>query len=354
MKILYGVQGTGNGHISRANAMYDAFRAYPDLDITWLLSGRDKEQGCGVIENFEWRRGLTFVTGDGGIRKFATFQKNSLRLFWHDVTTLDLSPYDLIISDYEPVICYAAWRKRLPVIGISHLYAFNYPVPMRGGNPFTTAILRKFAPVTQPLGLHWHHFGHPILPPILDVHKPAVMPPMVRNKVVVYLPWENPQRVVALLAPFKDFDFYIYHPGFTNADEGHLHRRALSRNGFKQDLFDAWGVIANCGFELLSECLYLGKRILTKPLAGQMEQYSNAAALEELGYAETMTQLDARKVAAWLKAGHSAVQLDFPNVAAELARWIATGRKETIEELATKLWGGTLVNRATDLTPSTI
>lgn len=341
MKILYGVQGTGNGHISRANAMFDAFAAFPDLQITWLLSGRDKEQGCGAIENFEWRRGLTFVTGDGGIRKFATFQKNSLRLFWHDVKTLDLSSYDLIISDYEPVICYAAWRKGIPVIGISHLYAFNYPVPMRGGNPFTTLILRRFAPVTQAIGLHWHHFGYPILPPILDMHKPATMPPLVRNKVVVYLPWENQERVVALLKPFKDYAFYIYHPGFTNSDDGHLHRRAISRNGFKQDLFDAWGVIANCGFELLSECLYLGKHVLTKPLSGQMEQYSNAAALEQLGYAETMTTLDPRRVANWLKAECTAVQLAFPDVAKELAAWIADGRRQTLEALTARLWGET-------------
>ncbi len=345
MKILYGVQGTGNGHISRANAMFDAFGAYPDLDITWLLSGRDREEGCGAIKNFEWRRGLTFVTGDGGIRKFATFQKNSLRLFWHDVKTLDLSPYDLIISDYEPVICYAAWRKKIPVIGISHLYAFNYPVPMRGGNPFTTTILRKFAPVTQPIGLHWHHFGYPILPPILDVHKPEHMPAIVRNKIVVYLPWESPERVVAMLAPLTDYDFYIYHPVFKDADDAHLHRRALSRHGFKRDLFDAWGVIANCGFELLSECLYLGKHVLTKPLTGQMEQYSNAAALEQLGYAETMTTLDGRRVARWLKAEGSAVQLAFPNVAKELAAWIAGGRKQTMEELTEKLWGETLVRR---------
>jgi uncharacterized protein (TIGR00661 family) len=338
MKILYGIQGTGNGHISRANAMLDAFRAYPDLDITWLLSGRDKELGCGTIENFEWRRGLTFVTGDGGIRKFATFQKNSLRLFWHDVKTLDLAPYDLIISDYEPVICYAAWRKNIPVIGISHLYAFNYSVPMRGGNPFTTMILRKFAPVTQAIGLHWHHFGHPILPPILDVHKPATMPALVRNKVVVYLPWENSERVVAMLAPFTDYEFYVYHPNFKDADNGHLHRRALSRHGFKQDLFDAWGVIANCGFELLSECLYLGKCVLTKPLSGQMEQYSNAAALEQLGYAETMTTLDADRVRKWLRSDTPAVQLEFPNVARELAAWIASGRRETLEELTDKLW----------------
>jgi uncharacterized protein (TIGR00661 family) len=338
VKILYGVQGTGNGHISRANAMAEAFAAHPELEISWLLSGRDREQGCGAIETFDWRRGLTFVTGDGGINKFATFKKNSLMLFWKDVTALDLSPYDLVISDYEPVICYAAWRKGIPVTGISHLYAFNYPVPMRGGNPFTTTILRRFAPVSQPIGLHWHHFGHPILPPILDVHKPATMPAIVRNKVVVYLPWENAERVVAMLTPFPDYEFYIYHPSFSNADSGNLHRRAISRHGFKQDLFDAWGVIANCGFELISECLYLGKRVLTKPLSGQMEQYSNAAALEQLGYADTMTTLDPDKARQWLRSDATAVLLEFPNVARELAAWIAGGRKETLEELAGKMW----------------
>jgi uncharacterized protein (TIGR00661 family) len=340
MKILYGVQGTGNGHISRANAMADAFQEHAELDVTWLMSGRDQAEGCGGIGNFEWRQGLTFVLKDGGIEKFATFRKNNLRLFWRDVGALDLTPYDLIISDYEPVICYAAWRKGIPVTGISHLYAFNYPVPMRGGNPFTTTILRRFAPVTQGIGLHWHHFGSPILPPILDVQKPDKMPTLIRNKIVVYLPWENPERVVAMLAPFTDYEFYIYHPTFKDADYGHLRRRAISRKGFKQDLFDAWGVIANCGFESISECLYLGKRVLTKPLSGQMEQHSNAAALERLGYADTMTKLDTERVREWLRSDKQAVQLEFPNVARELAAWIVGGRKATLEELSDKMWKG--------------
>lgn len=48
-------------------------------------------------------------------------------------------------------------------------------------------------------------------------------------------------------------------------------------------MFDSWGAIANCGFEMRSECLYLGKRILTTPLLEQMEQYSNAAAWDKRG-----------------------------------------------------------------------
>lgn len=346
MKILYGVQGTGNGHISRANAMFEAFKAHPEIDVTWLLSGRPRAQGCGEIPDFLWRRGLSFVTGDGGIRKFATLRQNNVFQFLHDVSSLDLAPYDLVLSDYEPVVSHAAMRRGLPVIGIGHLYAFQYPVPLRGGNPFTTTILRKFAPASVHVGLHWHHFDAPLLPPILDLHLPDAAPAPVRDKVLVYLPWENAQQVLAMLAPLKDYDFYVYHPQFANEDAGHLHRRALSRTGFKRDLFAARSVIANCGFEAISECLHLGKRVLTKPLQGQMEQHSNAAALEQLGYADTATKLDTHRIKTWLEADSPAVQLQFPDVARELAAWIAQGRTQSLDALSAGLWNSTRVTQA--------
>lgn len=346
MKILYGVQGTGNGHVSRANAMFEAFKAHPELDVTWLLSGRPRAQGCGVIPDFQWRRGLSFVTGDGGIRKFATLRQNNVMQCLRDVRELDLAPYDLVLSDYEPVVSHAARRRGMPVIGIGHLSAFQYRVPMRGGNPFTTAILRRFAPASLHVGLHWHHFDAPLLPPILDLHVPAGAPLPVPNKVLVYLPWENAEDVLAMLAPLKDYDFHVYHPQFANQDDGHVHRRALSRTGFKQDLVTARSVIANCGFESISECLHLGKRILTKPLHGQMEQHSNAAALEQLGYADTVTRLDTRGVKAWLDADTPSVQLDFPDVARELAGWIARGRVQALDELSVRLWSATRVMQA--------
>jgi uncharacterized protein (TIGR00661 family) len=338
MKILYGVQGTGNGHISRASAMAEAFQAWPELDVTWLLSGRERQLGCGGITTFEWRRGLTFVCRNGRIQVLDTLRGNNLVTFLRDVAALDLRPYDLVICDYEPVIAHAARKRGVPVTGIGHQYAFSHAVPLRGANPLVKAIMRGFAPVTTGVGLHWHHFGFPILPPIIDIHIPERLPPARPEKVIVYLPFENPQQVLQMLGPCNAHEFYVYHPDLTDRDEGHLHPRAISRQGFKQDLLDTGSVITNSGFELISECLQLGKRILTKPLQGQMEQLSNAAALDQLGYARVLDSLDTQAIAAWLKEATPGVQISYPDVPAALAAWLAGGSREPVADLADSLW----------------
>lgn len=339
MKILYGVQGTGNGHISRASAMFEAFKQYPDLEIDWLLSGRDKARGCGAIENFLWREGLTFIASAGKISALQTLKKNNLWQFYQDVRNLDLSSYDMVISDFEPVISHAARKQNIPLTGIGHQYAFKYPIPKSGANPLVNFIMNSYAPVSNPVGLHWHHFNAPILPPILDIELPELMPAPRDSKVIIYLPFENIQQILEILRPLTNHEFYIYHPDFdSDLDEGHLHCRAISRAGFKQDLLDAQQVISNSGFELISECLQIGKNILSKPLQGQMEQLSNAKALEVLGYAEVMYKLDKAHISAWLEKTKSPVQVTYPNVAARLAEWIAGGCKENTETLADELW----------------
>ena len=341
MKILYGVQGTGNGHISRASAMAEALQIHPSLDVTWLLSGRERDKGCGGITSYEWREGLTFVTRDGRVRMLDTLRKNNLRRFWRDVKALDLAPWDLVISDYEPVISHAARKQKIPVTGIGPQYALRYPIPFLGENPAVHVLMRYYAPADLPIGLHWHHFGNPILPPIIDMQVPETLPPGQRNKVIVYLPFENLARIRDLLRPHGDFTFYIYHPGSQDRDEGNLHLRAISRLGFKQDLLTAERVICNSGFELISECLTLGRQILTKPLQGQMEQLSNAAALEQLGYAQVIDQLDPAALRAWLHRHNPAPRMHYPQVAAALAAWIADGCRESIADMSARLWAET-------------
>jgi uncharacterized protein (TIGR00661 family) len=338
MKILYGVQGTGNGHITRACAMNKALALYPDIEVTWLLSGRERARGCGDIQDFQWREGLTFATTGGKINMWKTLQKNNLRQFWRDIQELDLTPFDLVISDYEPVISHAARKRGVPVVGIGHQYAFNHPIPMRVKNPVLKALMQAFAPASTGIGLHWHHFGFPILPPIVDLHEEAASAPRDAHKVVVYLPFENPQNVLAILGSHTNFEFYIYHPDVQHRDHGNLHQRPISRAGFKQDLVSSGRVITNSGFELISECLQLGIAVLSKPLHGQVEQLSNAAALEHLGYADVIHDLDPKSIGTWLHEKKPGVKLDYPDVATRLAGWIATGCNEPADVLASQLW----------------
>lgn len=338
MKILYGVQGTGNGHISRACAMAEAFQHYKDIEITWLLSGRDKQRGCGDITDFIWREGITFVVKEGKINVLDTLLNFNFSTFRQDVNELDLKPFDVIISDFEPVISHAARKQDVPVIGIGHQYAFDYDIPTKGANIITKSIMQRFAPVTLGVGLHWHHFGHPILPPIIDLEIPPTMPEVVQNKVLVYLPFESPAKILALFKTLSDFDFYIYHPELEDSDQGNLHCRAISRTRFKDDLLNSRHVLTNGGFELISECLQIGKSILVKPLLGQMEQLSNAHVLEKLGYARVIQELDLSAIKTWLSHDNEIIQVTYPDVATRLAEWIAGGCKASVENLAEELW----------------
>ena len=66
MKILYGVQGTGNGHIARARAMAVAFRQQ-NIDVDFLFSGRDESKyfSMEAFGNYQTRSGLTFTANRG-------------------------------------------------------------------------------------------------------------------------------------------------------------------------------------------------------------------------------------------------------------------------------------------------
>lgn len=343
MRILYGVQGTGNGHITRAIAVTEALSKAAQVEIDVLVSGRPMEELPITANRFIWRDGLTFVTSAGNIQLAKTVTSNNIPRMVLDISRLDLSEYDMIVTDFEPVVSWAARLRRRETIGIGHQYAFNYSVPMRGDDWLSRTVMRNFAPATRSVGLHWHHFDHPILPPIVDISVDAgrIVQP---NKVVVYLPFEDAKQVIKLLGKCGDHEFYVYHPRVIDQDLGHIHTRRTSRITFKDDLLSSNAVICNSGFELISECLALGIRIFTKPLAGQVEQLSNGAALAELGYATVSDNLFLPSIEKWLKSSH-AVQVTYPNVQTCLGRWLAAGATESVEELAEKMWRDVEVRR---------
>ncbi len=337
MKVLYGVQATGNGHITRARAI-SAAMSKTDLQVDYLFTGRPRDKFFDMQGFGDWRclPGMTFVTEEGKIKHLRTLGHNKVLQFFRDIRTLNVADYDLVITDFEPVCAWAAKRAGKTCIGIGHQYAFDYPIPLRGSNLSSRMIMRHFAPASLSLGLHWHHFGQNILPPIADLDA-AAAGHVDPRKIVVYLGFESPQKVMALLEPMEDYMFYYYGEFERQEDRGNIQLRPLSRDGFQRDLHTCSGVISNAGFELASEAIQLGKKILVKPLQGQMEQLSNAAALEQLGLGMTMDSLDSGTIRRWLDQW-TAKQVIYPQVADAIVDWLVQGNWQDSSSLVADLW----------------
>ncbi len=339
MRILYGVQGTGNGHLSRGRAMARAFTAHPDVQIDWLFSGRERADFFDMecFGDWQWRRGLTFVTAAGRIRPLATVAQLPLRGFLRDVRTLDPRDYDVVISDFEPVTAWAARLRGCPCIGIGHQYALLPGVPRSQRHRVGSAVLASFAPVSTGVGLHWHHFGLPILPPIVDHDARAARAAPSPREALVYLPFEDADAVTALLHAIPDWHFTMFAPGLREETLDNVARHPVARAPFIAVLARASHVICNSGFELVSEALHLGRHVLARPLHGQMEQHSNALALEQLGLGRVAHRLDHATLTAFLATDAPAPRRHWPDVAAAIAAWVVA-RDESLAELATRLW----------------
>ena len=170
MKILYGVQGTGNGHITRARVMAKALQER-DIETDYLFSGRPANQYFDMEQFGDYRcfEGLTFQCKNGKVDYFKTITKARIRQFLKDIKSLDITRYDLVLSDFEPVCAWAAKGSIVPVINISHQAAFtNDKIPVRGFSWLNRMIFKYFAPADIFLGMHWFHFGQTIIPPIIQ------------------------------------------------------------------------------------------------------------------------------------------------------------------------------------------
>jgi len=145
----------------------------------------------------------------------------------------------------------------------------------------------------------------------LRVDSAVLAPPIIRP-VVCSLKAEEGEHILLysttgrgeeqlrrVLNKFSGQIFYIY--GF---DQDHEYKNCVfkerSTEGFLADLAGARGVIASAGFSLISECMYLKKKMLLLPLAGQYEQIINAHYVQKLGLGISSEKLDEAIIARFL------------------------------------------------------
>lgn len=349
MRILYGVQGTGNGHLTRARAMATALVEHPHADVQFLISGREQTRLFGIqpLGDYWWRDGLSFATRNGRVSVVDTISHNPWWKFWHDVHHLDLSSFDLVVTDFEPVTAWAAKRQGVPCIGLGRQYAFTQAHSSLPSTALQRAMIKQFAPCQIALGTHWRPLNDYTLPPIIEPADDCDLAAHA-NRYLVYLPFEPLAEIADLLVQLHTlvphYTFDVFHPEATAATTPNAVFHAPSRSGFQQAFAPAQGVISNAGFGTSSEALAAGKKLLIKPLKGQFEQYANAHYLDAQKLATVCLSLDAQALLAWLKEPDAA-QLSWPQVAPQLAQWLTDPRRGDVRQLAQRLWSQTLDTR---------
>lgn len=283
MKILYGIQGTGHGHISRAKEILPLLAKKAEVDV--LISGYNSQIGLDNVEITKMRGISLAYDSNGGVSYLKTALQISPITFLKDVNNLNVDQYDLIISDYEPITSWAGSAAGRDVIGLSHQSAFlsdRSPRPKKI-SLFAEQILKRFAPCTTPLGFHFLRYDSFIQPPIIrkDIRE---LSPTLGNHITVYLPAFDHQTLTTIFRRHDDVHWHIFSPLCSNAYTKHnVHVRPVGNLPFLESLESSLGVMTSAGFETCAEAMYLKKKLMVLPIKNQYEQLCNSAALEKMG-----------------------------------------------------------------------
>jgi len=283
MRILYAIQGTGNGHLSRAMDVIPCLMKHAEVDI--LVSGIQGDLVLPYQLSYKMR-GLSFIFGkSGGVDIWKTCVKSNIGKLVKEINSLPVEDYDLVINDFEPVSAWACYARNVPCIGLSHQSAvLADEAPKTDNNDVVgRLILKNYAPNTAHYGFHFKAYGENIFTPVI---RKQVRDEVIHNHghYTVYLPAYDDSRLIATLTKFKSVNWDVF--------SKHNHKPYKTKNvsvqpihneRFIRSMASSEGILCGAGFETPAEALYMKKKLLVVPMKNQYEQQLNAAALSQMG-----------------------------------------------------------------------
>ena len=318
MKILYAIQGTGNGHISRAREIVPLLQQYGELDL--LVSGTEAE--VSLSQPLKYRlHGFSFVFGTkGGVDKWATFKLMNLRLLWHDVHNLPLAQYDLIINDFEPVSAWACRVQKLASVSLSHQCSFvSKKTPRPAKWNYAEWLFKYYSPTTHHIGFHFEKYDDFIHTPVIrsDIRK---LEPNNLGHYTVYLPAYDDKILVKYLSQVKDVQWQVFSKRQKNQiREGNVLISPVNNEAFNKSMASCEGLLTGGGFEGPAEAMFLKKKVMMVPMSGQYEQRCNALSASKLGVPviDTIDDDFVPRLNHWIQSG-KAIDVNFPDETANI------------------------------------
>lgn len=317
MKILYAIQGTGNGHISRAREVVPLLQQYGDLDL--LVSGTEAEMQLPQALKYRFH-GFSFVFGSkGGVDKWATYKLMNLRQLWHDIHAIPLKQYDLIVNDFEPVTAWACRLQKVESVSLSHQCSFvSKKTPRPGTWGFAELLLKYYSPTDHHIGFHFDRYDDFINTPVIRSGIRSLEPKNMGH-YTVYLPAYDDRTLVKYLSQV-DVPWQIFSKRQkTTYQEGNVQVNPVNNEAFNQSMANCEGLLTGGGFEGPAEALFLQKKVLMIPMKDQYEQQCNALAASKLGVPVIYDVDDTfvSKIKNWVE-GDNHIKVNFPDETAAI------------------------------------
>lgn len=309
--ILYGVNGEGSGHSSRAREILTHLeqRGHSVHVVSFDRGLKNLAGDFDVTEIF----GMRLTTVDNRVRYGRTMLKNILSVPSAAESVRKLNRLagkwniNLVITDFEPLSCHTGHKLGLPVLSIDNQHCLtygqiSYPPKYKREAAAAKMVTRLMTPKADA------YFVTSFFPVKPKNRRTFLFPPILREAVLQCKPTDGDDVLVYVTSPATELigilkgirqSFICY--GFNREGrDGNLRFKQPNLAGFLGDLSKARAVVANSGFSLISETLHLGKPYLAWPVKNQFEQIFNAYYIEKMGYGKYWDELTNEKVESFL------------------------------------------------------
>ena len=266
MKVLYAIQGTGNGHLSRARDVIPALLKH-NISLDLLVSGIQADIKLPYPIKYQLK-GLSFIFGKkGGVDIWKTY----------------------VLSTQAPK------PKKKDKMG--------------------KWILNNYAPTTHQYGLHFKSYESNIYTPIIrnDIRSAEISK---GEHYTIYLPSYSDEKLLNFLSQMKSTKWEVFskHNNYEYFSKN-IHIKPITNEAFINSMASSKGVLCGAGFEAPAESLFMQKKLLVIPMKGQYEQQCNAAALSEMGVPmiKSLKKKHLDKLKKWVDSD-STVLVDYPDI----------------------------------------
>jgi len=315
MKILFGVQSEGNGHITQCIATKQYLQSQ-GIDVKTAFAAK-KKRGLAKYFTDEFNvvtyDGFDFVFDNvGRVVIWKTILKNTFELprlitsFVKICNVIRKEKPDAIFNYYEPLVGLTSlFFRNIKYVSFGHQYAMDCAIyPKINGYPVQKLFLSIINKITsiraKIVALSYYEFNDDVMiasPPILRSESYSVSDKQ-EDFVLVYL--MNEDMLPQLISEAKkhpDINIHCFTKLTKQYDElPNLKLFNLDGKLFQEKMKVCKAVVCSGGFETSAEAIYQNKPLLMIPMPNHYEQHANCEDAYLSSYAIYSESLDLSKI----------------------------------------------------------